>query len=80
MRKQELIHIHGLLAEVADYCSQDGIAIDMEQYRSMETQPTSIHRSKTDHKEAVFALTGGLAPALAGDQIEPVETDTATAD
>lgn len=55
MRKQELIHLHGLLAEVVDFCASD-LVIETEEYRSQSTRPTSINHSKTAHEEAVFAL------------------------
>ena len=55
MKKQELIHLHGLLAEVEEQCSawHDG-DIDLTAYENMGVRPTSIHKSKTDHKAAVF--------------------------
>jgi hypothetical protein len=70
MKKQELIHLHGLLAEVHEQCEaweQD--EIDLDRYEELGVRPTSIHKSKTDHKTAVFALakgiTGGVAEAEA---------------
>ncbi|MFW5911337.1 MAG: UPF0058 family protein [Halolamina sp.] len=74
MKKQELIHLHGLLSEVrAEYESDGGL--DLQEYREFGVQPTSIHRSKTAHKRAVFELVHGLT-----DAISETETVTATAD
>ncbi|MFB6117840.1 UPF0058 family protein [Halosegnis sp.] len=71
MKKQELIHLHGLLAEVrTHYEDSNGIEIDHDDYASLGVQPTSIHRSKTDHKAAVFALAEGLTDAMATDSTE----------
>lgn len=64
MKKQELIHLHGLLAEVSNhYQMQNGGELDVDDYDSLGIRPTSIHKSKTDHKAAVFAL----ASCLTGD-------------
>lgn len=63
MKKQELIHLHGLLAEVGEYCDEPrGDSFD--RYEEMGVRPTSIHKSKTDHKEAVFALAESITEEL----------------
>ena len=78
MKKQELIHLHGLLAEVrTHYEESNGIEIDHDDYASLSVQPTSIHRSKTDHKAAVFALADDLTDAMGSEttEQEPVAAD-----
>ncbi|PSP43980.1 metal-binding protein [Halobacteriales archaeon QH_6_64_20] len=73
MKKQELIHLHGLLAEVCNnYEGRTGQTVEREEYESLGVRPTSIHKSKTDHKAAVFALTGGITAAMSGEETEPV--------
>jgi hypothetical protein len=67
MRKQELVHLHGLLAEVAGYCEREGIDLALERYHAVGTTPMSIDHSKSDHEEAVLALTRVLSAGL-GDQ------------
>lgn len=65
MKKQELIHLHGLLAEVSNhYEVRHSDQIDLGEYNSLGIQPTSIHKSKTDHKAAVFALTRGITSEI----------------
>lgn len=65
MRKQELIHLHGLLAEIEEeYETRSGKSLDLSSYESLGVDPTSIHRSKTAHKEAMFALTNELTDAM----------------
>jgi hypothetical protein len=65
MKKQELIHLHGLLAEVRDQCEEwHGAEFDMNEYETLGVRPTSIHRSKTDHKNAVFKLAGGITSSV----------------
>ena len=69
MKKQELIHLHGLLAEVSSQCaSWNDCDISLEEYDSLGVRPTSIHKSKTDHKAAVFALAGGITAHMHDEQ------------
>ncbi len=78
MKKQELIHLHGLLAEVSNQCAAwDDCRIDLEEYDSLGIRPTSIHKSKTDHKAAVFALAAGITEEMDEAESRPV---AATAD
>lgn len=75
MKKQELIHLHGLLAEVRSQCEEwNDEEMDLTDYRELGVQPTSIHRSKTDHKAAVFKLVSGITSSL-----ESAETETLAA-
>ena len=65
MKKQELIHLHGLLSEVRAECAKTpGMEMDLSEYDDLGVEPTSIHRSKTDHKAAVFALARGLTESM----------------
>ncbi len=65
MKKQELIHLHGLLAQVQNhYEEQTGETISHDDYTSLGVQPTSIHKSKTDHKGAVFALARDITSEM----------------
>jgi hypothetical protein len=65
MKKQELIHLHGLLAEVRNhYEEKHGAEVDHEKYTELGVRPTSIHKSKTDHKAAVFALASGITDEM----------------
>ncbi len=73
MKKQELIHLHGLLAQVQNhYEEQTGGTIDHEDYTALGVQPTSIHKSKTDHKAAVFALANDITTEMETEEIERV--------
>lgn len=70
MRKQELIHLHGLLTEVAKHIEEEkGIDVASDEYRELGVRPTSIHKSKTDHKEAVFALSSSVTSAKVEQQV-----------
>ncbi|GGL54369.1 UPF0058 family protein [Halocalculus aciditolerans] len=68
MKKQELIHLHGLLAEVKSYHEQyEDSDVDLTDYDDLGVRPTSIHKSKTDHKAAVFALAGSITSSMSDD-------------
>jgi len=65
MKKQELIHLHGLLAEVSNqYEAWTGDEPNLDDYDSLGVRPTSIHKSKTDHKAAVFAIAEGITSEM----------------
>ncbi|MDL5360883.1 UPF0058 family protein [Halalkalicoccus sp. NIPERK01] len=72
MKKQELIHLHGLLAEVSNHYEQNAGTPDFEEYESLGVRPTSIHKSKTDHKAAVFALATGITGDISAESQETV--------
>ena len=79
MKKQELIHLHGLLAEIGNYYEETTPAeLDLDDYDSLGVRPTSIHKSKTDHKTAVFALADGITGAF--ESPERSETVSPSAD
>ncbi|MFB6311049.1 MAG: UPF0058 family protein [Salinirussus sp.] len=73
MKKQELIHLHGLLAQVqTHYERETGDVVEHDEYTRLGVQPTSIHKSKTDHKDAVFALARGITDEMSVEAPEPV--------
>ncbi|WP_435129540.1 UPF0058 family protein [Halobaculum sp. D14] len=72
MKKQELIHLHGLLSEVRSECANWDTELDLSEYEELGVKPTSIHRSKTDHKAAVFKLAKGITSSMEDDQTERV--------
>ncbi|QKY21454.1 UPF0058 family protein [Halolamina sp. CBA1230] len=76
MKKQELIHLHGLLSEVrSEYEGEEEPDLDLSGYEEFGVQPTSIHRSKTDHKRAVFELVDGLTDSLDEPETVPAAAD-----
>ena len=73
MKKQELIHLHGLLAQVQNhYEEQTGNMVEHDRYTTLGVQPTSIHKSKTDHKDAVFALADGITSEMSDEETERI--------
>ena len=71
-KKQDYIHLHGLLSEVADYVDRE-VYGDLEevekyqQYLGKDVKPTSIHMKKADHRESVFLLAESINKFLDGE-------------
>ncbi|MGA9402982.1 UPF0058 family protein [Haladaptatus sp.] len=73
MKKQELIHLHGLLSEVRTrFEIKSDSAFDFPEYDGQNTRPTSIHHSKNDHREAVLTLADDLTTELMSETAETV--------
>jgi hypothetical protein len=73
MKKQELIHLHSLLAQVQHHYEADtGTTVEHNEYAELGVKPTSIHKSKTDHKSAVFALADELTDDMVTESDEPL--------
>lgn len=64
MRKKEYIHIHALLLEVTRYVieNEDMPAETLSTYDTLGTRPSSIHKSKQKHYEAISVLTSAIDP------------------
>lgn len=61
MKKEELVHLHMLLAQLKRYCEENGLDCDFSEYNEMDISPFQVHRSKEDHKQAIFLLVAELA-------------------
>jgi len=73
MKKQELIHLHGLLAQVQNhYEDKAETTVEHDKYAELGVKPTSIHKSKTDHKNAVFALAKGITGDMYAEEKEAI--------
>lgn len=66
MHKDELLQLHSLMSQMKRYFETAGFPTDGEfgEYDSMSVSPQHIHKSKTDHKKAVFLLGKGLAEVV----------------
>lgn len=66
MRKIEHVHTHALLAEVARYLieTETMSAERLSTYDALETRPSSIHKSKQNHREAITVLGNAIEPCL----------------
>ena len=62
MKKQELIHYHGLLVQLHNYLEETNeTSIEIPEYDTLGATPVAIHVGKGQHEDAVFALSEGLA-------------------
>lgn len=65
MRKQELVHLHYLLADVGTFVREESRrSIDLAEYESLGTSPSALHRNKSAHRKAIFALTEAIIDHL----------------
>ena len=65
MKKEELVHLHMLLAQMKKFCEQHGLDCDFSKYHELEISPFQVHRSKDEHKQAIFVLGTELASMAA---------------
>lgn len=69
MKKEELVHLHMLLAQFKKYCEKNGVNYDFSKYETLEISPFQVHRSKEEHKQAIFVLMTELASLAARDNL-----------
>ncbi len=63
MHKDELLQLHSLLCQVKRFFEDAGLPLngEFQEYEDLLVSPQHIHKSKTDHKKAVFMLGKGLS-------------------
>lgn len=63
MQKDELIQMHTLLCQIKNHLENTGVAIPehFQEYEDLGVSPVHVHRSKGDHKRAIFLLGKELA-------------------
>lgn len=64
VHKEELISLHQMLIDVKDYLQENNPDSDFSEYESLKITPTQIHRSKVEHKYAIFVLGNAIAKAM----------------
>ena len=68
MQKDELIQLHTFLyqirSQLEQICEHNGF--DHSAYEKLEITPYQIHKSKREHKLAVFTLSKDIAGILSG--------------
>ncbi len=67
MRKNELLHMHSLLVQVAEEYIRRGVATpaDFEEYHRLGVTPMALRESRTTHETAVRTLARALADCSA---------------
>lgn len=78
MQKDELIQLHSLLCQVKRFLEtgeESGESQAFEDYVQLGVAPQHIHKSKTQHKKAVFLLGKEIAGVVAQKLPEGPERD-----
>ena len=69
MHKDELLELHEQMVLIMQYFreqeSVDGTLFDP--YDELDVEPDHVHKSKSEHKHAVFVLGNALATAMSED-------------
>lgn len=69
MKKEELVHLHMLLAQFKKYCEVNGVNADFSKYNELGISPFQVHRSKEEHKQGIFVLVTELASMAVRDTL-----------
>ncbi|MFA5221608.1 MAG: UPF0058 family protein [Methanoregula sp.] len=64
MHKEELISLHQMLYDVKDYFEEVNPDLKFIQYGALKITPAQMHKSKMEHKYAIFVLGTEIANAM----------------
>jgi len=70
MHKDELLELHEHMVQIMQYFKDledvdDGL---FEAYDELDVTPNDVHKSKSEHKHAVFVLGNALANVMSEDE------------
>lgn len=70
MHKEELLKLHEQMVTITEYVSnrEDVDPGLFEPYERLGVTPDDVHKSKSEHKHAVFILGDALAEAMSDDE------------
>ena len=70
MHKDELLELHAELVVIMEYfADQEDVDDDQfDAYHELDVSPDDAHKSKSEHKHAVFVLGNALATAISSDE------------
>ncbi|MFB6070903.1 MAG: UPF0058 family protein [Halanaeroarchaeum sp.] len=70
MHKDELLELHEEMVDIKNkFAEFDNISeSDFEAYEQLDVDPSHVHKSKSEHKHAVFVLGNALAAAMSEDE------------
>lgn len=70
MHKDELLELHEQMVTIMEHFRDrpDVDATLFDQYAELDVGPSDIHKSKSEHKHAVFVLGNSLANAMSEDE------------
>jgi hypothetical protein len=50
-----------LLTQLKKYCIENGLDCGFRRYNDLGISPVKVHRSKEEHKQAIFVLASEMA-------------------
>jgi hypothetical protein len=70
MHKDELLELHEHMVTIMEnFADQDEVPDDLfSTYHELDIDPSDVHKSKSEHKHAVFVLGHSLANAMSEDE------------
>ena len=70
MHKDELLELHEQMLKIKDYfqAREDVEPGLFKPYEHLGVDPSHVHKSKSEHKHAVFVLGNALATAISDDE------------
>jgi hypothetical protein len=70
MHKDELLELHEQMVIIKDYFKARETVTDglFDPYDELDVEPSHVHKSKSEHKHAVFVLGNALATAMSEDE------------
>lgn len=70
MHKDELLELHEQMVTIMEnFREREDVDPDVfEPYDQLDVDPSHVHKSKSEHKHAVFVLGNALAAAMSEDE------------
>ena len=68
MHKEELIQLHTLMTQMKKYFEENGSGNGFSIYDNLGISPVHVHRSKAEHKHAIFVLGSEIASVISDDE------------
>jgi len=70
MHKDELLELHEQMVVIMENFREreDAEEGTFEPYEELDVDPSHVHKSKSEHKHAVFVLGNALATAMSDDE------------
>ncbi|MCL7416000.1 MAG: UPF0058 family protein [ANME-2 cluster archaeon] len=72
MHKEELIQLHTLMAQMKKFFEKSGDCASFNIYENLGISPVHVHRSKAEHKHAIFVLGSEIAHMISEDDFSGV--------
>ena len=65
IQKQELIRVHADLVKMKNTFEKKGYKEEFKRYYELSISPGHVHKSKDEHKRAIFVLSSVLSAVVA---------------